>query len=58
MNLLQGADVRATAVQLNAIAEARAAAAKAMARWTAFKTADLAAANAKLKAAGLAPVAP
>jgi hypothetical protein len=57
MNSLQGADVKATAVQLRAIASARTAAASAMAKWTALKTVDLAALNAKLKAAGLAPIA-
>ena len=58
MNVLQGADVRPTAVQLQAIASARAAAAGAMARWSAIKTIDLVAFNAKLRAAGLAPVTP
>jgi hypothetical protein len=58
MNLLQGADVRPTMVQVNAIANARATASRVMARWTAIKTVDLAALNAKLKAAGLTPVAP
>ena len=58
MNLLQGADVRPTTVQLDAIARARAAASRAMARWTAVKTVDLPALNAKLKAAGLPAIAP
>ena len=53
MNILQGADVPPTTVQLNAIADARATASKAMARWDAIKTVDLPALNAKLKAAGL-----
>jgi photosystem II stability/assembly factor-like uncharacterized protein len=53
MNILQGADVQPTTVQLNAIAEARATASKAMTRWDAIKTVDLPALNAKLKAAGL-----
>jgi hypothetical protein len=58
MNLLQGADVKATAVQVAAISSARAAAATALAKWTAIKNTDLVALNAKLKAAGLPTVAP
>jgi hypothetical protein len=58
MNLLQGADVRPTTVQVNAIANARATASRVMARWTAITSVDLVALNAKLKAAGLPPVAP
>jgi len=58
MNLLQGADVRPTTVQLNAIAAARAAAATAMARWSALKTVHLPALNAQLTAAGLTPIKP
>jgi len=58
MNLLQGADVRPTTVQLNAIAAARAAAANAMARWSALKTVHLPALNAQLTAAGLTPIKP
>lgn len=58
MNLLQGADVQPTAVQLSAIADARAAAARAMARWGAIKTVDLPALNTQLRAAGLAALAP
>jgi photosystem II stability/assembly factor-like uncharacterized protein len=58
MNLLQGADVHPTTVQLNAMAGARAAAAKAMARWAALKTVDLPALNAQLAAAGLPPIKP
>jgi photosystem II stability/assembly factor-like uncharacterized protein len=53
MNLLQGADVQPTTVQLNTIATARATAARAMAKWSAIKTVDLRAVNAQLKAAGL-----
>jgi photosystem II stability/assembly factor-like uncharacterized protein len=53
MNLLQGADVRPTAVQLAAMTSARTTAAETMARWTAIKSVDLAALNATLKAAGL-----
>ncbi len=56
MNLLQSADVEPTAVQLKAIAAARTAGTAAMARWTAIKTVDLPAINAKLKAAGLSPL--
>jgi hypothetical protein len=56
MNSLQGADVRPTAVQVAAIAAARTAAAKAMAQWTTIMTIDLLALNAKLKAAGIAPL--
>jgi hypothetical protein len=53
MNLLQGADVQPTAVQVKAIADARAGAAQIMARWGAIKTVDLPALNARLTAAGL-----
>ena len=56
MNILQGADVRPTTVQLKAIAAARTAAASAMAKWTAIKTVDLPALNVKLVAAGLSPL--
>ena len=56
MNVLQAADVQPTAVQLKAIAAARRAGTAAMARWTAVKTVDLTAINAKLKAAGLQPI--
>ena len=58
MNLLQGADVRPTTVQLNAIASARTTAARAMGRWTAIKTVDVPVLNAKLKAAGLSAITP
>ena len=54
--VLQSADVPPTAVQLKAIANARAAGTVAMAKWTALKTVDLPALNAKLKAAGLTAV--
>ena len=54
MNSLQGADVRPTTVQLNAIASARAHAGRVMARWTALTTIELTALNTKLSAAGLA----
>ena len=53
MNLLQGADVRPTTVQLNAIAAARAQFSRVNARWTTLTTVELAALNAKLSAAGL-----
>ena len=56
MNVLQAADVQPTAVQLKAIAAARATGAAAMARWTAIKTVDVPAINAKLKAAGMPPL--
>jgi photosystem II stability/assembly factor-like uncharacterized protein len=56
MNILQGADVPPTTVQLKAIATARTAAAAAMTKWAAMRTVDLPAANAKLAAAGLPPV--
>jgi photosystem II stability/assembly factor-like uncharacterized protein len=58
MNLLQAADVRPTTVQLNAIASARANAAKVMVRWNALRTTELTALNATLKTAGLAPIVP
>src|SRR4030095_6293597 len=54
MNLLQGADVRPTTVQLNAIASARSTAATTMAKWAAIKAGDVVSTNAILKAAGLA----
>jgi hypothetical protein len=53
MNLLQGADVRPTTVQLNAIAAARAQYSRVTARWNTLATVDLAALNLKLAAAGL-----
>jgi photosystem II stability/assembly factor-like uncharacterized protein len=58
MNLLQGADVRPTAVQLEAIAAARATASTAMAKWNAIKTVSVPQLNATLKAAGLPAVTP
>src|SRR5205085_7382843 len=45
MNLLQAADVQPTALQLKAIASARAAGTAAMARWTAIQTVDVPALN-------------
>ena len=56
MNLLQGADVRPTTVQLNAIAKALAEGARVMARWTALRTTELAALNTTLAAAGVAAI--
>ena len=56
MNILQGADVRPTTVQLKAITTARTAADEAMAKWAAIKAVDLPALNAKLAAARLASV--
>src|SRR6476620_2748149 len=54
MNLLQGADVQPTTVQLNAIASARTTAATTMAKWAAIKAGDMVSTNTTLKAAGLA----
>jgi hypothetical protein len=56
MNSLQGADVRPTTVQVTAIARARAAAARAMAKWAAIRSVDVPAANTKLTAAGVAAI--
>lgn len=56
MNLLQGADVAPTDVQMKAIGTARATAASAMLKWNAIKTRGLAAINTQLKAAGLGPL--
>jgi photosystem II stability/assembly factor-like uncharacterized protein len=58
MNVLQGADVRPTTVQLDAIAAARAAASTAMTKWNGVKTVDIPALNTTLKAAGLPPLTP
>jgi photosystem II stability/assembly factor-like uncharacterized protein len=55
LNSLQGADVQPTAVQLAAIADARASATQTLARWTTIRAA-LTSLNATLKAAGLAPL--
>jgi photosystem II stability/assembly factor-like uncharacterized protein len=57
MNLLQGADVAPTTLQLKAIAAARAAGTAATTKWTAVRTVDVPAANLKLKAAGLETLA-
>jgi hypothetical protein len=56
MNILQGADVRPTTVQLKAIAAARRAAAVNTATWTAIRTRDLPALNARLTSGGQAPL--
>jgi hypothetical protein len=56
MNILQGADVPPTTLQLKAIATARTAAAAALTKWDAVRTVDLPAANAKLAAARLSPL--
>ena len=57
MNSLQAADVAPTANQRAAIRAAHENASRAMTQWTALRTAQLAALNVTLKAAGLAPVA-
>jgi hypothetical protein len=57
MNLLQGADVAPTTLQLKTIAAARAAGSTAMTKWTAVRTVDVPAANLTLKAAGLETLA-
>ena len=56
MNLLQGADVRPTTVQLNAITKARAEGTRVMARWNALSGTELAALNRTLATAGLAAI--
>jgi photosystem II stability/assembly factor-like uncharacterized protein len=53
MNMLQGADVRPTTVQVNAITAARTAAEKLTAQWRAMKAVDLPALNTQLRAVGL-----
>jgi hypothetical protein len=58
MNSLQSADVQPTTVQLNAIAAARADAARVMARWSGLRTTGLSALNATLRAAGLETIQP
>jgi hypothetical protein len=58
MNTLQGADVRPTTVQLNAIAAARADAAKILAQWRAIKSIDLPALNRQVVGAGLPAITP
>ncbi len=56
MNAMQAADVAPTANTLAAVTAAQANAARVLARWTLFRTVDLPALNAKLKAAGLPAV--
>jgi hypothetical protein len=56
MNALQGADVEPTANQLKAMNDALAEARTALGKWTLVKTTNLPPANARLKAAGLAPI--
>ncbi len=56
MTSLQDADVQPTTMQLNAIASARAIAARVMARWTRLRTTELAALNATLKSAGMTAI--
>jgi len=58
MNTLQAADVQPTAVQLRAIASARQIAARVMARYQMLTGPELAALNAKLKAAGIEAITP
>lgn len=56
MNAMQAADVAPPAHTLASVTSALALADAVMARWGAFKTTDLPAINAALKAAGLAPL--
>ena len=56
VNTLGAADVAPTAVQLETLTRARATAQRVMTRWRAITTAELAAANAALKLAGLPPL--
>jgi hypothetical protein len=56
MSLLQGADAAATEQLLQAVAGRRDALARLLASWTALKTVDLAALNAGLAKAGVAPL--
>jgi hypothetical protein len=58
VNSLQSADVAPTALQVKAIETALANARAAMTRWNAVKTTELAALNAQLKTAGVAPIGP
>jgi hypothetical protein len=58
MNLLQDADVPPTTLKLNAIATARASAARTLAKWSAIKTVDVPALNTKLAAAGMPTITP
>jgi photosystem II stability/assembly factor-like uncharacterized protein len=56
MNSMQSADVAPTRNTLTAIASARAAATRVMARWKMVESTDLAALNASLRRAGAAPL--
>jgi photosystem II stability/assembly factor-like uncharacterized protein len=56
MNLLQGADAQPTALQLKTMTGALDHARAVMARWSAIRTTELAALNARLKTAGLAQI--
>ena len=58
MTTLTEADVQPTSLQLDIVARARAEGARVVAQWTAINAVDLPAVNAKLTAAGLAPLAP
>jgi photosystem II stability/assembly factor-like uncharacterized protein len=57
MNLLQEADVRPTALKLEAVDKARRGAADAQARWKELSGAELFALNETLKSSGLPPIA-
>jgi hypothetical protein len=54
MNSMQAADVAPTANTLAAVTSAQQNAARVMARYTAFRTVELASLNAQLKSAGIA----
>jgi len=56
MNSMQAADVAPTANTLTAITRAQQQAARVMGRWTTMRTVEIPALNAKIKAAGLAPI--
>ena len=56
MNAMQSADVQPTTNQLKSVTTAQASATAALAAWSAIRTIDLPAMNAKLKAAGLAAI--
>ena len=58
MTTLTEADVRPTSLQLDIVARARAEGARVVAQWTAINAVDVPAVNARLTAAGLAPLAP
>ena len=56
MNAMQAADVAPTANTLTAVTQARATASRVMARWNTFRTVELSALNATLKAGRLGPI--